>query len=195
MIFIYLQSLHNAVTKRVAIDSQAQVSLLTLMQKSQDVLVLLRQIIRATELHDKHLSRDTGLTLPQLISMQTLHQHGPMTVGALAKEMNLTQATVTSILDRLERKQLVTRVRSQEDKRKVLVYPTAAGLDLLESAPAPLQSILIEEFEKMAEWEQTLIVASLERVSNILGAHKLDAAPILDIGALDRSGQHENENG
>ncbi|KAA0875174.1 MarR family winged helix-turn-helix transcriptional regulator [Nitrincola tapanii] len=165
------------------------------MQKSQDVLVLLRQIIRATELHDKHLSRDTGLTLPQLISMQTLHQHGPMTVGALAKEMNLTQATVTSILDRLERKQLVTRVRSQEDKRKVLVYPTAAGLDLLESAPAPLQSILIEEFEKMAEWEQTLIVASLERVSNILGAHKLDAAPILDIGALDRSGQHENENG
>lgn len=157
------------------------------MQKSQDVLVLLRQIIRATELHDKHLSRVTGLTVPQLMSMQTLHQQGAMTVGALAREMNLTQATVTSILDRLERKALVTRVRSQEDKRKVLVYPTDAGLELLKSAPATLQNIFVEQFDRMPSWEQSMVVASLERVANILGAHTIDAAPMLDIGALDRS--------
>jgi len=148
--------------------------------------VLLRQIIRATELHDKQLSRVTGLTMPQLMSMQVLHMQGPMTVGGLAKQMNLTQATVTSILDRLEKKQLTTRVRSQEDKRKVLVYPTAEGLALLKTAPATLQDRLINAFEEMQEWEQSMIVASLERISALLGADTLDAAPMLDVGPLDR---------
>lgn len=37
------------------------------MDKSQQALVLLRQIIRATDLHDKHISRSTGLTPPQLL--------------------------------------------------------------------------------------------------------------------------------
>ena len=156
------------------------------MQKSQDVLVLLRQIIRATELHDKQLSRVTGLTMPQLMSMQVLHMQGPMTVGTLANQMNLTQATVTSILDRLEKKQLTTRVRSQEDKRKVLVYPTGEGLALLKSAPATLQDRLISAFEEMQEWEQSMIVASLERISSLLGADSIDAAPMLDVGPLDR---------
>jgi DNA-binding MarR family transcriptional regulator len=109
----------------------------------------------------------------------------------LAKEMNLAQATVTSILDRLERKELVRRERSHTDKRKVLACPTEAGLELLKSAPATLQDTFIREFEDMHDWEQSMIVASLERVSHILGAHHIDAAPMLDIGALDRS----TENG
>ncbi len=157
------------------------------MDKSQDALVLLRQIIRATDLHDKHLSRMTGLTMPQLMTMQTLHINGPLTIGMLAKEMNLAQATVTSILDRLERKNLVRRERSHTDKRKVLACPTEEGLELLKSAPATLQDTFIRQFEDMHDWEQSMIVAALEHVSHILGAHHLDAAPMLDIGALDRT--------
>jgi len=157
------------------------------MEKSQDALVLLRQIIRATDLHDKHLSRLTGLTMPQLMTMQTLRISGSLTIGMLAREMNLAQATVTSIIDRLERKGLVRRERSHIDKRKVLACPTETGLELLKSAPATLQDTFIREFEDMHDWEQSMIVASLERVSHILGAHHLDAAPMLDIGALDRS--------
>lgn len=157
------------------------------MDKSQDALVLLRQIIRATDLHDKHLSRMTGLTMPQLMTMQTLRSNGPLTIGMLAKEMNLAQATVTSILDRLERKNLVRRERSNTDKRKVMACPTEEGLELLKSAPTTLQDTFIRQFEDMHDWEQSMIVAALEHVSHILGAHHLDAAPMLDIGALDRT--------
>lgn len=149
--------------------------------------MLLRQIIRATDLHDKHLSRMTGLTMPQLLTMQTLRINGPLTIGMLAKEMNLAQATVTSILDRLERKELVRRERSSTDKRKVLACPTEEGLELLKSAPAILQETFIRQFDDMPDWEQSMIIASLEHVSHMLGAHHLDAAPMLDIGALDRT--------
>ena len=87
------------------------------MARSQDVLVLLRQIIRVTDMHDKQLSRITGLTMPQLMTMQTLDAEGAITIGVLARKMNLAQATVTSILDRLELKGLVRRERSHSRQR------------------------------------------------------------------------------
>ncbi|MGB2130664.1 MAG: MarR family transcriptional regulator, partial [Marinobacterium sp.] len=61
------------------------------------------------------------------------------------------------------------------------------GLELLKSAPATLQDTFIRQFDDMPDWEQSMIVAALEHVSHILGAHHLDAAPMLDIGALDRT--------
>ncbi len=156
------------------------------MSKSQDVLVLLRQIIRVTDMHDKQLSRMTGLTMPQLMTMQTLNSEGPITIGVLARKMNLAQATVTSILDRLELKGLVKRERSQSDKRKVLACPTPAGIELLKSAPTTLQDRFINQFDNLQEWEQSMIIASLQHISTLLDADQIDAAPMLDIGALDR---------
>ncbi len=156
------------------------------MARSQDVLVLLRQIIRVTDMHDKQLSRITGLTMPQLMTMQTLDAEGAITIGVLARKMNLAQATVTSILDRLELKGLVRRERSQTDKRKVLACPTQAGIELLKSAPTTLQDRFIDQFDHLPDWEQSMIVASLQHISGLLNADQIDAAPMLDIGALDR---------
>ena len=157
------------------------------MDKSQSVLILLRQIIRVTDIHDKQLSRETGLTLPQLLTMQTLESKGTITIGVLAKEMNLAQATVTSILDRLELKGLVKRERSTSDKRKVLACATEAGLARLQSAPTMLQDSFVDKFKTLEEWQQSMILASLEQVTALLGADQIDAAPMLDIGALDRT--------
>ncbi len=159
------------------------------MDKSQDVLILLRQIIRVTDMHDKQLSRMTGLTLPQLMTMQTLETEGAITIGVLARKMNLAQATVTSIIDRLELKGLVRRERSQSDKRKVLVSPTAAGTERLQSAPTTLQDQFVHRFTALEAWEQSMIQASLQRVATLLGADQIDAAPMLDIGRLDRPPQ------
>ena len=159
------------------------------MDKSHDVLVLLRQIIRVTDMHDKQLSRMTGLTLPQLMTMQTLEAEGPITIGILARKMNLAQATVTSIVDRLELKELVRRKRSDSDKRKVLVCPTATGTELLKSAPTTLQDLFVRRFSALESWEQSMVEAALQRVAILLDADQIDAAPMLDIGSLDRPPQ------
>lgn len=156
------------------------------MSKNQDVLVLLRQIIRATDLHAKQLSRATGLTTPQLMTMQTLNTEGAITIGVLARKMNLAQATVTSILDRLELRGLVKRERSQHDRRKVLACPTTAGIELLKSAPATLQDRFIDQFDHLPQWQRSMIIAALEHIATLMDADQIDAAPMLDIGALDR---------
>lgn len=156
------------------------------MENDERALTLLRQIVRAIDLHAREVSRFTGLTTPQLMVLQTVFTNGPLPVGNIAKAMNLTQATVTTIVDRLEIKGLVQRTRSQTDKRKVLLSLTDAGLQALASSPSPLQQQFVASFNQLKGWEQTQIVATLERVSELLGGSNIDAAPLLTVGAIDR---------
>ncbi|MEJ2611760.1 MAG: MarR family transcriptional regulator [Candidatus Thiodiazotropha sp.] len=150
------------------------------MDAHDQVLVSLRQIIRAIDLHSKNIERISGLTGPQLLIMQLIETHGEVTSGVIAKKVSLSQATVTSIIDRLERKSLLRRERSTNDKRKVLVTLTEEGSKALESAPTLLQESFIRSFNQLEDWEQSLILSSLQRVSGMMNASDLDAAPLLD---------------
>lgn len=156
------------------------------MEKIEEVLVALRRVIRATDLHSKHLAKTTGLTAPQILLLQTIRSKGRMTIGELAILMSLSQATVTTIVDRLEKRQLVSRERSTTDKRKVYALLTEDGLEVLKSAPIPLQHQFTRQFEVLEEWEQTMIIASLQRIAHMMDAQNIDASPVLDLGVLDR---------
>ncbi len=150
------------------------------MKNHERVLVALRQIIRAIDLHSKKLERESGLTGPQLLVMQVIDLSQDITAGQIAKDVNLSQATVTTILDRLEKKAYLKRVRSQEDKRRVLVELTEAGKQVLSNAPTLMQESFINRFEHLEAWEQNLILSSLQRVAGMMQATDLDAAPLLD---------------
>lgn len=157
--------------------------------KSMAVLSTLRRIIRTIDQNEKELSHLSGLTLPQLLILQTLQAEQPMTTGTLANRMDLAQATVTSILDRLENKKLVERQRNQLDKRKVWIQLTNDGAARLNSAPDTLQSRFVERFQNKKEWEQSLLIAALECIAELLEAPDTRTAPMLDSGELTRSGE------
>lgn len=148
------------------------------------MLVALRRVMRATDLHSRELMRTTGLTAPQLLLLQTIQLMGKVSVGELAQEISLSQATVTSILDRLEDRGLVQREKGARDKRKVFTALTARGEDAIKDAPVPLQQSFVERFRKLASWEQHQLIASLERVAAMMDAQDIDASPVLDTGAL-----------
>ena len=156
------------------------------MERVDEVLVALRRIIRATDLHSKQLAKNTGLTAPQMLLLQTLRNKGEETVGELAKEMNLSQATVTTILDRLEKKSLIVRERATNDRRKVMVYLSDSALDILKDAPIPLQEQFTRQFNDLQDWEQLMIITSLGRIAHMMDAQHIDASPVLDVGTLDR---------
>ena len=156
------------------------------MTNYDEVLVALRRVIRATDLHSKRLSKNAGLTAPQLLIMRTIRDLGQVTIGTIADKVSLSQATVTTILDRLELRKLVYRVRSTQDKRKVHAHLTEAGGEILARAPNPLQEDFIKKYQALAEWEQTMILASLQRVANMMDADHIDAVPVLDVGPVTR---------
>lgn len=150
----------------------------------EEVLISLRRIIRAMDLHSKHLVKTTGLTTAQLLLMQTVRDKKEMTIGELASDIHLSQATVTTILDRLEARKLLIREGSKEDKRKVHIRLTDEGRDIISNAPVPLQAHFIEQFSRLEPWEQSLMLSSLQRIAQMMDAGDIDASPILEIGSV-----------
>jgi DNA-binding MarR family transcriptional regulator len=149
------------------------------------VMAALRRIIRAIDLHSRSLVQRYGLTGPQLVVLKELMEHSPQSVSGLAAAVNLSQATVTGILDRLERKEMVCRERSAEDKRKVMISPTAAAEAALADAPPLLHEHFTTAFEKLESWEQTQILSSLQRIVSLMEAGDVEAGPILTTGPIE----------
>lgn len=160
------------------------------MSRIEDVLSSLRRVIRAADIHSKRLTKTAGLTSPQLLLMQAIKDSEDPTIGVLAKKISLSQATVTNIVGRLEGRDLIRRVRSENDKRFVFLHLTEKGLKNLESAPTPLQESFIKRFKELEDWEQTMILSSLQRLAQMMDAEELDASPFLEIGELDRTGEN-----
>jgi DNA-binding MarR family transcriptional regulator len=143
------------------------------------VLVSLRKIIRATDIHSRKLGKETGLTTPQLVVMRAIAQQERPVATEIAHSVSLSQATVTNILNRLESHELIQRSRSASDRRRINISLTPQGRNLLAAAPQPLQENFIERFGALEIWERHQLVASLERLASMMDAEHLDAAPVL----------------
>ena len=150
----------------------------------EGVLRALRQIIQAIDLHSRKLIKECGLTGPQLIVLGNLSRSGESPVGELARDINLRHATVTRILDRLEKRELVVRKRSDHDKRKVMADITEKGRKVLETAPSPLHERFLSEFGTLLEWEKSLVLSSLQRIASMMQAEEIEAAPVLVSGPI-----------
>jgi DNA-binding MarR family transcriptional regulator len=148
----------------------------------REILVALRRIIRAVDLHSRQLMEGHGLTGPQLVALQALSRGGTLSARDLARTVHVSQATVTGILDRLERRALITRARSESDRRALDVMLTDEGRRVLAAAPPLLQQRFAEALAQLQGWEQTMILATLQRVATMMDAADLEARPHLITG-------------
>ena len=154
--------------------------------RSNLALIALRRILRVTELSSRELARKSDLTASQLLVLRYLGENGAALPSAIAKSIDLKQATVTVLVNKLQRAGLVTRRRDTEDRRRVWVELTDAGLTALEKSPDLLQNRFEQGFAGLQDWEQAMIIATLERIASLLDAEEIEAAPVLDVGDLDR---------
>jgi DNA-binding MarR family transcriptional regulator len=154
------------------------------MKDYDEILIALRRIMRATDLQSQQLSRQSGLTVPQLLVMQAIAKEGSPSTSTLARHIVVSHATVTRIIDRLERDGVVKREKSSKDKRVVNVSLTDSGKSKLDAAPEPLQAEFLRRYRELESWEQQMLKSSLLRIATMMDAENLDAAPILQTGAI-----------
>jgi DNA-binding MarR family transcriptional regulator len=145
--------------------------------RCKELLTLLRKITQAVDLHSKFLDKNFGLTGPQLVILQEL-SNGEMTVSELARRISLSQGTVTDIIHRLEKKHLIVKRRGNRDKRRVLVALSEMCKDLLASAPPPLQQTFMNYFSQIEEWEQLMILSSMNRIVKMMSGESIDPSPL-----------------
>jgi len=158
----------------------------------EEVLITLRKIIRAIDIHSRYLVKQYGLTGPQLLVLKELLRLNETHISVIAERISLSQPTVTDILDRLETKKYIERNRSENDKRRVIVKVTDQAKKIINQVPSLLQEQFVLEFNKLQEWEQTLILSSIQRIASMMHAREIEATPVLVSGPISATEDEVN---
>jgi DNA-binding MarR family transcriptional regulator len=84
----------------------------------------------------------------QVAVLRFLIENGPSTVTQVSRFLYVREATASTMLERMEQNGYVTRKRSTEDNRKVIVEPTARGSEVVQRAPLGMIALLRERLPK-----------------------------------------------
>jgi DNA-binding MarR family transcriptional regulator len=145
------------------------------------VIMELRKIIRAIDRNSKSLIRRVGLTMPQLVILQYICSQTEVSVGVIAKNNHLSDATVTGILERLERRGFIVKRKSDSDRRRVLIKSTEMGKDVIQKAPPAMQEGFVANFSELPGWNQAMIFSALQQLAEIMNASSMPTAPFLTV--------------
>jgi DNA-binding MarR family transcriptional regulator len=129
------------------------------VQRTADVLM--QQLLAVLRSH--------GLSATQYNVLRILRGAG--TAGMSCKDIGARMVTpdpdITRLLDRLEKRNLVTRNRAREDRRFVTIQITQEGLDTLSELDGPVRRMQVEAFEHLGEDRIKQIVDLLETVRHV----------------------------
>ena len=154
------------------------------LSREELILRSLRQIIRAIDRHSRKLRRLFNLTVPQIVCLQQLREQGDLTAGDLAQAACLSQPTITGIIDRLEKRGLVNRLRGARDRRRVFISLSEEGREIVAIMPKPLQDQFLTRLAELPEAEQTTVAETLAMIVDMMSAGDLEASPILTLNDL-----------
>lgn len=136
----------------------------------EDVERSLRNISRSIRMQAYRSARKFGLTGPQLVLLKMIPRDAGISLGDLARETRLSQATVTGIVERMTRRGFITKRRSETDRRKVLVRRTPKANQLLGKPPTLLQYSFLRSFQQLPRWEQDMILSALHRLEDLMSS-------------------------
>ncbi|VBB43830.1 conserved hypothetical protein [uncultured Desulfatiglans sp.] len=158
-----------------------------LIQEERDVLIgeilyQIRRLGQAGTLYSKELMKYHQISTPQLNCILALHANGPIPASQIARLILVKSSTVTGIIDRLEQKGLVRRVRNSPDRRVIMIELTEAGESLAMNAPPPVQRKIMEGLRKLPRNEVENIRKGLHTLTGMLDMPDLADLEMEDAG-------------
>ena len=140
---------------------------------TKNIIYSIRRLIQGAELYSKELNKKYSVSSAQLNCLLALYENGPLPPSQIAKHILVKSSTVTGVVDRLEQKGLVTRVRNSPDRRIITIELTEYGKKLTENAPPPIQQKVIEGLKRLTPHETEQVFRSLQRLVDLLDVQDL----------------------
>ena len=140
----------------------------------RDIIYQIRRLMQAGELFTKELNKTYQVSAPQLHCLLALHENGPLPPSQIARHIMVKSSTVTGIIDRLEQKGLVARLRNSPDRRVITIQLTEGGKELAQNAPPPIQHKIVDGLKKLPEGEIKQIILSLSKLTHMLDVYDLE---------------------
>lgn len=123
---------------------------------------LMRASNRATGKIHGHL-KDDNLTVSQFGVLEALFHLGPLSQGELGEKILKSNANLTTVVDSLEKKTLVVRTRSDEDRRRITVHLTESGRKLIARVFPRHAHVVEREFEFLSAGEKNTLSEILKK--------------------------------
>jgi DNA-binding MarR family transcriptional regulator len=140
---------------------------LTAQQAARRIARLFPEVYRRYHWAQKVRGGDLPATRRGLEVLQHLAASGPLTVGEQAEHLGLRRNSVSELLQRLEAKGLVARVRDERDERRVLVWLTEAGRDVVSRIGQVLApDLLTDSLAALSPAERAIVVRGFELLAS-----------------------------
>jgi DNA-binding MarR family transcriptional regulator len=133
-------------------------------QPEESVAYLMRRIMNAVAQEVERQLEPSGLTNAQWVPLLKLYMGAGSTVAELARGCQMDTGGTTRLLDRLESKGLVRRVRSSEDRRVVNLELTDEGRAAAKKIPAVLCGVQNAHLSGFSPEEWKMLKGLLRRV-------------------------------
>jgi DNA-binding MarR family transcriptional regulator len=116
-----------------------------------------------------------ALSLVHLTVLTAIEAEGPLAMKRLAELMDVSDASATGIVDRMEKRGLVERRHGTADRRVVLVYPTDAGTKVFSEMAAHRRGMLSRVLAELSEEEMEALLVGMRAIHaarrRLLAAH------------------------
>ncbi|MBS1686087.1 MAG: MarR family transcriptional regulator [Bacteroidetes bacterium] len=146
------------------------------MKRAEEMLLLENQLCfplyavsrMVTQLYTPLLD-ELDLTYPQYLVLLVLWEHGHQTVGEIGAHLALESNTLTPLLKRMEEKDLIQRVRSLHDERKMMISLTRRGKQMENKAVCIPQALIAGmQDSSLTEREITTFRRTLMKIMSVL---------------------------
>ena len=116
-----------------------------------------------------------SLSIVQLHVLTVLETAGPLPMGKLADALDVSVASATGIVDRMQQRGLVERLHDGSDRRVVLVHPTAAGLAVFNDLAEMRRAGLVNILDRLTNDELKALLVGLRAMSRARAAQLAEA--------------------
>lgn len=140
----------------------------------REIIYLIRRLMQAGSLYTKELNKNYQVSAPQLNCLLVLYENGPLPPSRIAKLIMVKSSTVTGVIDRLEHKDLVKRMRNSPDRRVINIELTDAGKTLAQNAPPPIQQKIVDGLKRLPQNKMEAIAHNLQLLVYMLDVQDLE---------------------
>ena len=144
----------------------------------RDIVQSIRRLVRAEYLDSQKMSKQYGLTGPQSLVMRLLINNGPLSSAELSRRMYVTPSNLTGIIDRLQKKELVERIRKEGDRRVALITLTESGEKLGQSIPDPIEKKFVNQLADLDPEHIQILAMAMNQILNLNDTKGVDPPPM-----------------
>lgn len=139
-----------------------------LTDKTIEIIRTIKQVGHTVKKSFHKQYKDMNITGPQGMLIGTLAHCGEMKISDLSEKLGLSNSTVSGIIDRLEKQNIVERIRSEEDRRVIFVKMTDEFRKNSDARFKEIEKYIADKISKASPEELDKVLEGLNILKRIL---------------------------